>query len=48
MLLAIDFIIQTLQERAKQILSVTCMFDKFFADSKKKSADLLNHITTSI
>jgi hypothetical protein len=47
MLLAMDFVIQTLQERAKQILSITCMFDEFFTDSKK-SADLLNHITAWI
>jgi hypothetical protein len=47
MLFAMDFIIQMLQERAKQILSVMCMFDEMFTDFKK-SADLLNHITAWI
>jgi hypothetical protein len=35
MVLAMDFIIHTLQERAKQILSVTSMFE-MFTDSENQ------------
>jgi hypothetical protein len=48
LLLALDFVIQTLQERAKQILSATCMFDEMRFTDSKKSSGWLNHIRAQI